>query len=127
MNRQNTSALTNLFLFFLFQLFCAAALAQMPALSPLPGTGSLSQPTDASKFVFVLAGDNRPAHSGDTQSAVPGNIFCAVQRMNPPAAFVLWTGDTISGKAPEHPRPVQGISGHRRPRRRSGFQRAWQP
>ena len=24
--------------------------------------------------------------------------------MNPPAAFVLWTGDTISGKAPQHPK-----------------------
>jgi Calcineurin-like phosphoesterase len=85
-------------------LICPAALAQMPSLSPLPKTGSLSQPSDPNNFTFVLAGDNRPAHSGDPQSAVPGNIFCAVQRMNPPAAFVLWTGDTISGKDPQHPK-----------------------
>src|SRR5437588_10664561 len=97
MNRQSL-AFSTLFLFCSLQFFCTAATAQMPALSPLPGTGSLSQPADGSKFVFILAGDNRPAHSGDPQSAVPGNIFCAVQRMNPPAAFVLWTGDTISGK-----------------------------
>jgi hypothetical protein len=84
--------------------FSTATLAQMPALAPLPGTGSLSQPANPAQFTFVLAGDNRPAHSGDPQSAVPGNIFCAVQRMNPPAAFVLWTGDTISGKDPQHPK-----------------------
>jgi len=86
------------------QLLSIAALAQMPALSPLPGTGSLSQAANPTQFTFVLAGDNRPAHSSDPQSAVPGNIFCAVQRMNPPAAFVLWTGDTISGKDPQHPK-----------------------
>jgi hypothetical protein len=85
-------------------LICPAALAQMPALSQLPQTPALSQPTNPTQFTFVLAGDNRPAHSGDPQSAVPGNIFCAVQRMNPPAAFVLWTGDTISGKDPQHPK-----------------------
>jgi 3',5'-cyclic AMP phosphodiesterase CpdA len=76
----------------------------MPALSQLPQTPPLSQPTNPTQFTFVLAGDNRPAHSVDPQSAVPGNIFCAVQKMNPPAAFVLWTGDTISGKDPQHPK-----------------------
>jgi hypothetical protein len=102
MNRQSMPAFAKLF--FAMQFLSIAALAQMPALSPLPGTGSLSQPTNPTQFVFVLAGDNRPAHSSDPQSAVPGNIFCAVQRMNPPAAFVLWTGDTISGKDPQHPK-----------------------
>ena len=102
MNRQSIPAFAKLF--FAMQLLSIAALAQMPALSPLPGTGSLSQAANPTQFTFVLAGDNRPAHSSDPQSAVPGNIFCAVQRMNPPAAFVLWTGDTISGKDPQHPK-----------------------
>src|SRR4051794_20442067 len=102
MDWQSVSAFAKLF--FAVQFLSIAALAQMPALSPLPGTGSLSQPTISTQFIFVLAGDNRPAHSSDPQSAVPGNIFCAVQRMNPPAAFVLWTGDTISGKDPQHPK-----------------------
>lgn len=100
MNRQSIPAFAKLF--FTVQFLSIATLAQMPALSPLPGTGSLSQPSDPNQFTFVLAGDNRPAHSTDPQSAVPGNIFCAVQKMNPPVAFVLWTGDTISGKDPQH-------------------------
>jgi hypothetical protein len=102
MDWQSVSAFAKLF--FAVQFLSIAALAQMPALSPLPGTGSLSQPTNSTQFIFVLAGDNRPAHSSDPQSAVPGNIFCAVQRMNPPAGVVLWTGDTISGKDPLHPK-----------------------
>ena len=102
MDRQSIRACAKLF--FAVQFFSIAALAQMPALSPLPGTGSLLQAANPAQFTFVLAGDNRPAHSSDPQSAVPGNIFCAVQRMNPAAAFVLWTGDTISGKDPQHPK-----------------------
>ena len=102
MNRQSLRVLAKLSLLLVFQLSSRAVLAQMPTLSPLPKTPALSQPSNPTQFTFVLAGDNRPAHSGDPQSAVPGNIFCAVQRMNPPAAFVLWTGDTISGKDPQH-------------------------
>lgn len=102
MDRQSIPSFAKLF--FTVQFLSMAALAQMPALSPLPGTGSVSQAANPTQFTFVLAGDNRPAHSSDPQSAVPGNIFCAVQRMNPPAAFVLWTGDTISGKDPQHPK-----------------------
>lgn len=100
MNRQT------LILLFFFQLSCAIAFGQMPALSPLPQTGSLSKPSDPNKFVFVVAGDNRPAKSGDPQSSVPKNLFCAVRKMNPAAAFVLWTGDTISGKDPKHPKRI---------------------
>jgi hypothetical protein len=73
----------------------------MPLLSPLPKTGSLSKPADETKFVFVLAGDNRPAHAGCPQPPTPGKIFAAVKGLNPAAAFVLWTGDTISGKQPD--------------------------
>jgi 3',5'-cyclic AMP phosphodiesterase CpdA len=102
MDRQTIPAFAKLL--FTVQLLSIAAVAQMPALSQLPQTPALSQPANPTQFTFVLAGDNRPAHSRDPQSAVPGNIFCAVQRMNPPAAFVLWTGDTISGKDPQHPK-----------------------
>jgi hypothetical protein len=70
----------------------------MPALSPLPRTGSLSAPADPTKFTFVIAGDNRPAHKSCPQPPTPGKIFAAVKSLNPAASFVLWTGDTISGK-----------------------------
>jgi hypothetical protein len=88
-------------LFFLLQIFTSVAFAQMPALSPLPGTGQLPSPADPNKFTFVLAGDNRPAKSSCPQPPEPGMIFEAVKALNPPAAFVLWTGDTISGKQPD--------------------------
>lgn len=79
-------------------------LAQMPDLKPLPGTGSLSSPANPAQFTFVLAGDNRPAHKSCKQPPTPGKIMSAVNQMNPSAAFVLWTGDTISGKQPEKPK-----------------------
>ncbi|HEY4678070.1 MAG TPA: metallophosphoesterase [Candidatus Angelobacter sp.] len=95
MNRQS------LFHLFLLQLCGLIAFAQMPALSPLPKTGSLSQPPDPNIFTFVIAGDNRPANSSCPQPPIPGTIFADVHEMKPPAAFVLWTGDTISGKDPD--------------------------
>ncbi|HVP55021.1 MAG TPA: metallophosphoesterase [Candidatus Eisenbacteria bacterium] len=82
--------------FFSFSI----AWAQLPDLSPLPGTGKLkSSSTD--QFTFVLAGDNRPAHKSCPQPSTTGKIFSAVKDMSPAAAFVLWTGDTISGKNPD--------------------------
>ena len=90
------------FLLFSLQLCGLVAFAQMPLLAPLPKTGSLSKPVDDTKFVFVLAGDNRPAHASCPQPPTPGKIFAAVKSMNPAAAFVLWTGDTISGKDPKN-------------------------
>jgi 3',5'-cyclic AMP phosphodiesterase CpdA len=98
--------LSTLLLVFTIQL-STAAFAQMPALSPLPQTGKLSPPSDPTKFVFVIAGDNRPAHKTCKQPPTPGLIFAAVKNLNPPAAFVLWTGDTISGKQPNHPKRMQ--------------------
>jgi 3',5'-cyclic AMP phosphodiesterase CpdA len=96
MNRQSLFSALSLFLL----LFTAMSFGQMPDLAPLPQTGSLSKPADASKFTFVLAGDNRPAHSTCPQPPTPGQIFSAVHDMKPAASFVLWTGDTISGKDP---------------------------
>lgn len=100
MNRQRL-AFPTLFLLCSVQFFNAALLAQMPALSPLPGTGQLSAPSNSDQFTFVLAGDNRPCQSGMPQPPTPGKIFDAVRQMSPAASFVLWTGDTISGKNPD--------------------------
>src|SRR5258706_15865056 len=80
-------------------LLPAVAGAQtFPALAPLPGTGTLGTPADPNNFTFVMAGDNRPAKSGDPQTPTLTAIVKAVQGMKP--AFALWAGDTISGKKP---------------------------
>ena len=92
--------------FLAFQLCALAAFGQMPSLSPLPKTGKLSTPTDPTKFTFVIAGDNRPAHKSCPQPPTPGKIFAAVKGLSPAAAFVLWTGDTISGKQPDKPNRI---------------------
>ena len=70
----------------------------LPALAPLPGTGTLGPPADSNNFTFVVAGDNRPAKSGNPQPATLTTIVKAIQGMKP--AFALWSGDTISGKKP---------------------------
>jgi hypothetical protein len=93
MNRQS------LFLLFLLQLCGSIAFAQMPSLSPLLGTKPLSQPADKDKFTFIMAGDNRPAKASCKQPPVVKQIFSEIHEKNP--AFVLWTGDTISGKNPD--------------------------
>jgi hypothetical protein len=89
--------------FFLAMLICAGAVAaafgQMPALPPLPGTGSLSAPANPAKFTILVAGDNRPAKVTDPQGSTPKEIFAAAQKLSP--AFVMWTGDTIYGKNPD--------------------------
>jgi len=77
---------------------------KMPKLKPLPQTGSLTA-SSTSQFTFIVAGDNRPAKSGDPQPATPGKIFAAAQTLKP--AFILWTGDTISGKSPDHAKRIK--------------------
>ncbi len=84
-----------------FFLALPAAGAGFPPLAPLPGTGSLGTPADPSSFVFVVAGDNRPAKSSDPQPKTLGEIVGAVHGMSPSPSFVLWAGDTISGKKPD--------------------------
>ena len=79
--------------------------AQMPNLTPLPGTGQLTPPSNPDEFTFLVAGDNRPAHSGDPQPAIPGEIFDVAKAKN--VSFVLWTGDTISGKDPSDGAKIQ--------------------
>jgi Calcineurin-like phosphoesterase len=72
-----------------------------PPLAPLPGTGGLGAPPDPDSFVFVVAGDNRPASSGSPQPKTLGKVVQAVHEMSPAPSFVLWAGDTISGKKPD--------------------------
>src|SRR5215469_5049338 len=79
--------------------------AQMPNLTPLPGTEQLTPPSNPDKFTFLVAGDNRPAHSGDPQPPTPGKILEAAKAAN--VSFVLWTGDTISGKDPSSEAKIQ--------------------
>jgi hypothetical protein len=79
--------------------------AQMPVLTPLPGTGQQTPPSNSDKFTFLVAGDNRPPHSGDPQPPIPGRIFAAAK--NAKVSFVLWTGDTISGKNPTDGTQIQ--------------------
>jgi len=100
--KKQAALISWLFLFFTVQ-FSAAAFSQMPALSPLPKTGTLPSSNGVTQFTFVISGDNRPAKKGCSQPPTPGKIFAAVKAMDPAAAFVLWTGDTISGKA-KHPK-----------------------
>jgi 3',5'-cyclic AMP phosphodiesterase CpdA len=87
----------------------------MPALSSLPGTDQLDTNAKSDCFVFIAAGDNRPAKPSDTPTPTTGQIFTAAQRANPSLiackdarpAFVFWTGDSIYGKAPNDESTVQ--------------------
>src|SRR5690349_1594953 len=95
--------------FIILMLVCLGgiALAQMPLLCPLPGTGSSDKPgicsaaisttpANPKHFVFIAAGDNRPKKWCQPQPDVPKKIFAASGKMKP--AFIVWTGDTIFGK-----------------------------
>jgi len=95
------------FLLVFATLFGSVAAAQMPDLAALPGTGKLHAAAGSNQFSFVAGGDNRPAHKSCPQPSTPGEIFSAVQQMNPAPAFVFWTGDTISGKQPDKPNRIQ--------------------
>jgi len=70
----------------------AASWAQ--SAKPLPGTGSLP-PAPGTNYTFIVAGDNRPACAGMPQPPTPSTIMADAKARK--AAFVLWTGDTISG------------------------------
>ncbi len=92
------------FLALVSATFSNLALAQLPELKPLKGTPSPSKPKHPDKFVFILAGDNRPDKFSDPQGHVVKAIFKAIHKEKP--AFVLWTGDIISGKKPSEPKTI---------------------
>jgi hypothetical protein len=105
---------------FLLTLFVVAlpanSLAQMPELKPLKGTPNPTPPKDPHSFTFILAGDNRPDKamcSSDADkskkapcppTAVVQQLFQDIKQQSP--AFVLWTGDVISGKDPDSPKNI---------------------
>ena len=48
--------------------------ADSSAMQPVPGTGSL-KPAPGTKFIFIVAGDNRPASDKLPQPPTPAEIF----------------------------------------------------
>src|SRR5213593_1624793 len=71
--------------------------AQMPPIKQLQtGAAALDPTPSATKFTFVVAGDNRPAHWSDplTQPLLDMIGRLAAQ----PPAFVVWDGDSVFGK-----------------------------
>jgi hypothetical protein len=75
----------------------AAAFAQtMPPAVPLPTGAHFDPRPAATKFTFVVAGDNRPAKSTDPLTQ-PFLDIASRLAANPPA-FVMWDGDTVFGK-----------------------------
>ena len=79
---------------------CVAFAQTFPTISQLPtGAPALqasSTSNSTSSFTFVVAGDNRPAKSGDPLTKP---LLDIVQRIAAaPPAFVVWDGDTVFGK-----------------------------
>src|SRR5436853_1154398 len=78
-------------------LAAAAAHAQMPAAQQLPTGAPALDPSPAlSKFVFVVAGDNRPAKA--TLPVTQPLVDMVASLAAHPPAFVVWDGDTVFGK-----------------------------
>ena len=81
-------------------LLFAAANAQTgsngyPTLPPVPKTGQLTDDPNSTHFIFIAAGDNRPAGPNDSQPPTLAQILKDSKQFRP--AFMLWAGDTISG------------------------------
>ena len=73
----------------------------MPPLPPIPRTGQLPDNPGATKFTFIVAGDNRPNGNTAKQPKMLSLILKDAQRFNP--TFFLWCGDTISGHTTDGP------------------------
>jgi hypothetical protein len=68
----------------------------MPDLPPLKGTGQLGNAAGATRFTFVVAGDDRPATETATPTATIGQIFAETAKLKP--AFMVLLGDIVYGK-----------------------------
>lgn len=79
-------------------LLASSAYAQsMPPAAQLPnGASPLAANPTATKFTFVVAGDNRPAHRSDPLTQPLLDTIKALS-MNPPD-FIVWGGDIVYGK-----------------------------
>lgn len=93
-NHRNARFLKRPFALATAVAIAASAVSWAQTAKPIPGTGTL-QPATGTSFTFIVAGDNRPASAGMSQPQTPSAIMAAAKARN--TAFVLWTGDTISG------------------------------
>lgn len=74
----------------------SASAQTFPAIDQLPTGAPALQQGSATSFTFVVAGDNRPAKSGDPLTQP---LLDIVQRLAAtPPAFVVWDGDSVYGK-----------------------------
>jgi hypothetical protein len=89
-------ALAGIFALALTGALHAKTVAGFPPLPPVPHTGQLQDQPGATKFRFVVAGDNRPATDTPTPPPVLTKIFEDAQRLFKPV-FFLWSGDVIYG------------------------------
>jgi len=84
--------------FLLIALLAAAAHAQMPPAAQLHNeTPKLKPRPSATKFTFVVAGDNRPAKAADPLTRPFLDLVDRIAAQRP--AFVVWNGDTMFGKS----------------------------
>jgi len=75
----------------------APAAQPFPLMTQLPtGATQLEPNAGSTSFTFVVAGDNRPAHSGDPLTKAMLDMVTRLSA-NPPD-FVVWNGDTVFGK-----------------------------
>jgi len=80
----------------LFSAITATAQTMPPATQLRNGAARLKANASATKFTFVVAGDNRPAHASDPLTQPLLDLIGRVAASRP--AFVVWNGDTVYGK-----------------------------
>jgi hypothetical protein len=82
---------------FLVLSIAVVAQAQMPPAQPLPtGVPGLDPSPGATKYTFVVAGDNRPAKA--TYPLTQPLLDMIGRLAAQPPAFVVWDGDVVFGK-----------------------------
>lgn len=75
--------------------------AGFPALSQVPQTAPLQDQPNATHFVFIAAGDNRPKHPSDPPTKTLKHILKDAQQFAP--VFFIWAGDIIYGHVDDPP------------------------
>jgi hypothetical protein len=76
----------------------AADEGRLPALAPLPGTGTLAPPADPARFSFFVAGDSRPKGEKDIPTYALQETFIEAGAAKPPPAFLVLLGNVVYGK-----------------------------
>jgi hypothetical protein len=91
-----TAGMRNMFAVLLLAIGVSAFAQTFPTINQLPTGAPALQQGSATSFTFVVAGDNRPAQSGDPLTQPLLDIVKSLAA-NPPA-FVVWDGDSVYGK-----------------------------